>query len=159
MTMTSAAAVAINSRGRKAGAARKAGRKKATGARRALTARRRIALAVGGVGTFLLALSVWHCTEALAALTGSPIALALLLAVGIDCGMVACEVASLASAGPARRWADGYVAVAVALSALLNSWASGANATGSAWLAYAVGALIPLLVFGLGKVAGHLWSE
>src|SRR5690242_19066399 len=78
----------------------------------ALTARRRVALAVGGVGTAVLLLSVWHCTEALALLTGAPLALAALLAVGIDCGLVACEVATVASGSVARRRARLYVGLA-----------------------------------------------
>ena len=141
------------------GKAKSKAKSKARGSTRALTARRRIALAVGAVGTFVLALSVWHCTEALSALTGSPVFLAMLLAIGIDAGMVVCELAGLASAGPAKRWADTYVYAAAALSAVLNSWASGAHASGAAWLAYSIGAVIPGLVLVLAKVAGHLWSE
>jgi hypothetical protein len=41
-------------------------------------------LVVGGVGCFVLSLSLWHCTEALSVLISSPPALAFLLAVGID---------------------------------------------------------------------------
>ena len=48
---------------------------------------------VGGSGIALLFLSVWHRSEAIALLTGSPVALALPLALAIDCGLVACEVA------------------------------------------------------------------
>jgi hypothetical protein len=119
----------------------------------------KIALGVGAVGCFVLALSVWHCTEALNILTGSPLFLAALLAIGIDVGMVACEMASILGSGEAKKWADRYIGLAVALSAILNSVASGSHATGFAFLAYAVGACIPLLVFVLGKVAGHLWKE
>jgi hypothetical protein len=48
-----------------------------------------------GVGIGLLALSVWHCANAIAALTSSHLCLALPIAVAVDCGLVACEVASL----------------------------------------------------------------
>ena len=44
-------------------------------------------------GVALLLLSVWHCSQSIALLTGSPVALALPMAVAIDCGLVACEVA------------------------------------------------------------------
>lgn len=44
-------------------------------------------------GVALLALSVYHCSEAIAILTGSPLALAVPLAVAIDCGLVSCEIA------------------------------------------------------------------
>ena len=54
---------------------------------------RRVARLAGGSGAALLFLSVWHCATALAALTGSPLALALPMAVAIDCGLVACEIA------------------------------------------------------------------
>lgn len=53
---------------------------------------RPVAWFAGGSGVALLCLSVWHCSEAIALLTGSPVALALPLAVAIDCGLVACEV-------------------------------------------------------------------
>ncbi len=53
------------------------------------------AKATGAVGVGLLALSVWHCSLSIAALTGSPILLALPMAVAIDAGFVACEFAAL----------------------------------------------------------------
>jgi hypothetical protein len=69
-----------------------------------LPVRQRLALVVGGVGCFVLSLSLWHCTEALSVVTGSPPALAFLLAVGIDCGLVACEVNGiLADRGEGRQ--------------------------------------------------------
>ena len=144
----------------------KRGRKAATplvgnrATRRVLSTRRRIALGVGGVGTFVLALSVSHCTDALVTTTGTPWVLAALLAVGIDCGMVACEVAATVAGKSARRWAKGYVALAVGLSMLLNALASAQHAgPGYSVLAYAVGAVVPVLVFILGAVASKLWTE
>lgn len=126
----------------------------------ALSARNRVALAVGSVGTAVLLLSVWHCTEALTLLTGAPVVLAALLAVGIDCGLVACEVATVVGQETARRRARLYVGLAVALSAVLNAVASGQHAeSGFTVLAYAVGALVPVLVLLLGQVASHLWTE
>ncbi len=47
----------------------------------------------GGSGLSLLALSVYHCAESIALLTGSPLWLALPMSVSIDVGLVACEVA------------------------------------------------------------------
>ena len=52
-----------------------------------------VAWFAGGSGIAQLFLFVWHCSEAIALLTGSLVALALLLALAIDCGLVACEVA------------------------------------------------------------------
>lgn len=51
----------------------------------------------GAVVMALLALSVWHCAEGLAELMGCGIVLALPMAVGIDCGLVYCEWATLDS--------------------------------------------------------------
>src|SRR5205085_10744953 len=57
--------------------------------------RRRVAGAIGGIGVSVLALSVVHCTEGITLLTGSPWYLSALLAIGIDAGMVGCELAEL----------------------------------------------------------------
>src|SRR5262245_17043520 len=62
--------------------------------RKALKHAKRLACAVGSVGVGVLSLSVAHCTESIGLLTGSPWALSGLLAVGIDAGMVASELAS-----------------------------------------------------------------
>jgi hypothetical protein len=56
---------------------------------------RRLAYVTASVGIGLLALSVWHCSLSIAALTGSPLLLAAPMAVAIDCGFVCCEVAAL----------------------------------------------------------------
>ena len=50
---------------------------------------------VGAAGVVLLILSIWHCAHAIALLTGGGILLSGLLAVGIDYGLVASEVASV----------------------------------------------------------------
>ena len=47
----------------------------------------------GGSGAALLFLSVWHCSQSIALLTGSGLFLAVPMAVSIDFGLVACEVA------------------------------------------------------------------
>jgi hypothetical protein len=52
-----------------------------------------IARFAGSSGAAPLLLSVWHCSQSIAILTGSPVALAQPMAVAIDCGLVACEVA------------------------------------------------------------------
>src|ERR1700734_1345384 len=78
-----------------------------------LTGTQRVSLCVGGLGCFVLLLSVWHCTEALQILTGSPFALAVLLAIGVDLGMVACEVGSIIGQGKAKLWANRYIGLAV----------------------------------------------
>jgi hypothetical protein len=142
----------------KPGAARKARPTKAetTAMGQARTLRRRVALAVAGVATSVLALSVVHCTEAVALLTGAPTVLACLLAVGIDAGMVACEFAELIGHDVAtRRWALAYVVVSIGLSMGLNAYAFAQHAS-IPWAGACLGVIIPALVAMLGRVAGHL---
>src|SRR4051812_43019817 len=73
-----------------------------------LSSRRKVAIAVGSVGVTLLILSVYHCTEALCVLTGSPVYLAGLLAVGIDAGLVVSELAAILGEDDTKvsRWAN-----------------------------------------------------
>jgi hypothetical protein len=142
----------------------KAERKPRGRPRKGLRHARRLAVAVGAVGVGVLGLSVAHGTESVALLTGSPWLLSGLLAVGIDAGMVASELAELASHGspsgaPVRPWARGYTVAAVLLSVLLNAYAFGLHAApGMVWAAWLLGAVIPCLVYALGRVAGHLWA-
>jgi hypothetical protein len=139
----------------------KAQRKPRGRPRKGLRHARRLA---GAVGVGVLGLSVAHVTESVALLTGSPRLLSGLLAVGIDAGMVASELAELASHGspagaPVRPWARGYTVAAVLLSVLLNAYAFGLHAApGMVWAAWLLGAVIPCLVYALGRVAGHLWQ-
>ena len=128
--------------------------------RRELSARRRVALGVGGVGTFVLALSVSHCTEALVMTTGSGWFMAGLMAIGIDVGMVMCKVSATIAGRKARRMAEAYVVLTVVLSMVLNALASAAAAQpGYAVMAYGVGAMVPVLVLLLFAVASRLWTE
>jgi len=121
------------------------------------------ALAAGGAGVSLLALSVAHCTEAISLLTGSHWALSGMLAVGIDAGMVASELAELTAHGTSgerevRRWANGYIITAILLSVLLNAYAFSLHApVGMQWAAVVLGAVIPGLIYAAGRYAGRLW--
>jgi hypothetical protein len=122
---------------------------------------RRLALAVGGVGAFVLALSIWEVGTALHALTGMPYALAALLAVGVDLGMVVSEMAAVVSdAGrDAHCWAERYIALSVGLSVVLNAAAAASHAEG--WMkavALGVGGVVPVFVYIAGRVAGALWA-
>ena len=136
---------------------------KSTGARKAKrwNARQRIGLAVGAVGAFVLLLSVWECTAALSRLTGMPLMLSALLAIGIDLGMVVSEMAAVVSARDtdAHRWASRYILLAVALSVILNAVAAASHASG--WMmavAAPVGGVVPLLVYISGRSAGALYT-
>jgi hypothetical protein len=125
---------------------------------------RRLAAGVGAVGVGVLGLSVAHCTESIGLLTGSHWVLSALLAVGIDAGMVSSELAELAAHGTKaaddiKPWTRGYTVAAVLLSVLLNAYAFGLHAAdGMQWAAWLLGAVIPGLVYALGRVAGHLWQ-
>ena len=57
--------------------------------------RRPVCWAVGAAGVALLSLSVWHCAHAIALLTGGGLVLSGLMAVGIDYGLIASEVAAI----------------------------------------------------------------
>lgn len=52
-----------------------------------------VAWLAGGSGIALLFLSVWHCSQSIALLTGSGLILAVPLALAIDMGLVSCEIA------------------------------------------------------------------
>lgn len=52
-----------------------------------------LAVFTGAAGAALLFLSVWHCSESIAAITGGGIALAIPMAIAIDLGFLACELA------------------------------------------------------------------
>jgi hypothetical protein len=66
---------------------------------------RPLAYCVGSVAAVVLALSVVHCAASVALLTGSHWLLSAALAVGVDCGMIGCEVAAtlVAPAAPAPQ--------------------------------------------------------
>jgi hypothetical protein len=121
----------------------------------------KLALAVGGVGCFVLLLSVWECCAALHSLTGLPWALAAFLALGIDAGMVTAEMAAVAcdGASEAHLWSERYIRLAVVLSVLLNAVAAAAHAEGL-WkvAAVVVGGLVPVLVYIAGRVSGSLYT-
>lgn len=156
----SANGTAAKSRRRKAEAKpRKASARKARG----LQLRHKAALLAGGTAGSLLALSVAHCTEAISLLTGSHWCLSGLLAIGIDAGMVASELADLVAHGTStepevRRWANAYIVVAIALSVVLNAYAFTLHApAGMQWAAVLLGCVIPGLIYAAGRYAGRLW--
>jgi hypothetical protein len=118
--------------------------------------RRGIAKGIGGIAVGVLSLSVVHCTEGIGLLTGSPWYLSALLAIGIDAGMVGCELAELIGDEKALKlWARAYIGMSIALSMGLNAYAFGLHATIPA-AGMALGLVVPVLVLMLGRVAGHL---
>lgn len=126
----------------------------------AQTARRVVAGWAGTAGLAVLGLSVSHVAHAIQAITGEG-AGSVLLAIGVDCGMVACEVAEVVceDCTDVVTWAKRVVWGTLALSAGLNAWAFSATAaTWALWgLSICLGVLCPFLVFGLGRVATAAW--
>lgn len=64
-----------------------------------LRGRRALGLAGGAVALALLGLSVRHCAHTFAALTGADMVSAVLWAIGVDVGLVVCELATVGKRG------------------------------------------------------------
>lgn len=122
-----------------------------------------VAKVIGGIATGLVILSVWHLTAGIAVLTGSHIMLALLLAVGIDLGLISSELAELVAHGnnQVRNWARAYMVIATVLSIFLNAYEFSAHApTGALTQSIAIGfgILLPVMIFILARIAAHLYE-
>lgn len=120
-----------------------------------------VAKCVGGIASLLVFLSVWHLTCAISTLTGSNIMLAMLLAVGIDLGLIASEIGELVAHGNAvvARWARAYMFKATILSIILNTYEFAKSAPEGALtqgLAITFGILLPIMIFVLARLAAHL---
>ena len=131
--------------------------------KKGIGANQRVALLLGGVAALLVALSVYHLTCGIATLTGSPIALALLLAVGIDIGLVASEVAEVLGHADdeVKRWSRVYMAMATVMSMLLNSYEFAAHAPQQLFsqaLSVAFGLALPVMVWVLARQGMKLWA-
>ena len=132
-------------------------------AKKGLGAKQRTAVLLGSVAAGLVFLSVYHLTCAVSTLTGSPLVLAVLLAVGIDLGLVASEVAEMIAEDKAvRGWSKVYMAMATVLSMLLNSYEFCAHAPDhwfSKALSVGFGLVLPVMIYVLARQAGGLWSK
>jgi hypothetical protein len=124
----------------------------------------RTAMVLGSVAAGLVCLSVYHLTCAIGTLTGSPLVLAVLLAVGIDLGLVASEVAEMLADEDqkVRHWSRCYVFMATVMSVLLNSYEFAAHAPPN-WfsqsLSIGFGFALPVMIYVLARQAGGLWSQ
>ncbi len=112
------------------------------------------------MGVTVLALSVVHCTEAIAAATGSEPVLAALMAIGIDAGMVMAELGEVAAPGNAdvRLWSRRIVWTSVVTSMLLNAYGFTMHAGSAVQMVGGVtlGVMIPALVLMMGRLAAYL---
>jgi hypothetical protein len=131
--------------------------------KKGLAARQRTAILLGSVAAGLVFLSVYHLTCAVGTLTGSPLVLAVLLAVGIDLGLVASEVCEMIADDPkVQRWSKVYMAMATVLSMLLNSYEFAAHAPDhwfSKALSVGFGLVLPVMIYVLARQAGGLWAK
>jgi hypothetical protein len=112
----------------------------------------------------LLALSLQHLAFGVMAITGCGWLEGILLATGVDLGLV-CTEAAMIVANPAQaKTIRGYVwamiSATLALSAGLNAWAFAQHSSGvMVYASCAFGFFVPLMVFGLSKVAIALTSR
>lgn len=147
----------------KAGGKAKAKPTKRNMTKKGLAARQRTAILLGSVAAGLVFLSVYHLTCAVSTLTGSPLVLAVLLAVGIDLGLVASEVCEMIADDPkVQRWSKVCMAMATILSMLLNSFELAAHAPDhwfSKVLSISFGLVLPVMIYVLARQAGGLWSK
>lgn len=147
----------------KGGGKAKTKQQKRSRAKKGLGPKQRVAVLLGGVAAGLVFLSVYHLTCAVSTLTGSPLVLAVLLAVGIDLGLVASEVCEMIAEDKAvKAWSKGYMALATVLSMLLNAYEFAAHAPDhwfSKTLSVGFGLVLPVMVYVLARQAGGLWSK
>lgn len=127
-------------------------------------AQKRVALLLGSVAAGLVFLSVYHLTCGIMTLTGSPLVLAVLLAVGIDLGLVASEVAEMIAEDDVtvRRWSKVYMLMATVMSMLLNAYEFAAHAPAqwfSQLLSVSFGLALPVMIYVLARQAGGLWHR
>lgn len=106
------------------------------------------------VALSLLALSLRHLSAGIAVTTGSDNIEAWLMAVGIDCSLVAAEIAILC--GVAQRWASGLIVATLVLSGGFNCLAFLAQAQGELGqlLAVSLGVFVPSAVYALIQILG-----
>jgi hypothetical protein len=145
-----------NGQAKRTGQPRKARRTKRAGQARAIAAS-----CPALAGLVVLGLSVTHVAHAIYAITGDWTG-SVLLAIGVDCGMVASEAAWVVYADDAdtAKWAERVVWGSLAISVGLNVYGfqEGVASWGLWTLAGALGALVPLLVTGLFKVSAGAWK-
>jgi hypothetical protein len=126
---------------------------------------RHLVVALGAVVIIMLGVSLEHLASGIREITHSTAWSAWALAIAIDVGMVASEIALIVLATfPNIRvagYAHRYVASTIVISIALNVWAfwppeDDATLIGQV-LAVILGAGIPLGVYHLTRVAGRLW--
>jgi hypothetical protein len=122
------------------------------------------AAAVLAVAGILLALSLSHLAAGIALVTGAGPSDRWLMAIGIDLGFIALELAVLVAPADKRaavvRYAAPSIVTTLAISAAMNGFAFAAHAEGFlSYPAIGLGLAIPALIYALTKVAATLWID
>ncbi len=126
---------------------------------RAERQQRAATIGVGAVALTLTSLSLTHLTCGIERVTGDNGLASCAMAVGIDLGFVALEVAQViklpeATARAVRRFAHPAILGTMLASALLNAFGFAAHADGlMVYPAVALGCAIPALIYALTRVA------
>jgi len=131
-------------------------KKRKSKARKTWTAHTIAAAGILVVGLVLVGLSLSHLAEGVEVVTGSDAWTAWPMAVGIDLGFIALEIAMLVSSDDLRSEISHYTTPAIAgtlaVSAVMNGFAFASKATG--WMiipAWLLGLAIPALIYTLTK--------
>jgi hypothetical protein len=116
------------------------------------------------VAVILLALSLSHLAAGITLVTGAGPADGWLMAIGIDLGFIALELAVLVVPADKRAAVVRYAAPAIvgtlAASAAMNAFAFAAHADGLLiYPAIGLGLAIPALIYALTKVTATLWID
>jgi hypothetical protein len=146
---------------------RKLAATKAPGERALRRGRRSHVVAASGVmliALALLGLSLSHLASGVAIVTGSSERDGWLIAVGIDLGFVALELALLVAAGATRpavaRYASPAIVGTLATSAAMNAFAFASHAQGlMIYPAIGLGFAVPALVYALTKTGATIYLE
>lgn len=143
----------------------KAERSKRAGAHRKTRGAKRAGLAATGVGLVslvLTALSLKHLAVGIAMVTHSEMVEASAMAVGIDFGFVALELAMLnaneKTVKAIKSWVSWTIAGTMIGSAAMNAFAFGHAAEG--WMtipAIAFGLAIPAMIYSMTRVGATMW--
>ena len=120
---------------------------------------------VGFVAIALTGLSLAHLAKGIAIVTGADTIEAGAMAVGIDCGFIALELAQLSVTDKLRkqiaRWAVPAIAGTLSGSAALNALCFAAQAEGYVMQAGAIlmGVAVPAMVYAMTRVSAMLAAD
>jgi hypothetical protein len=134
-------------------------------AAKALSRQTMTATAVGLVATSLTALSLSHLAHGVEIVTHSAPWQAWSMAVGIDLGFIATELACVTVADKLRKMIDRFARPAIlgtlAASAAMNAFAFAQDATGipMAAAAIAMGISIPSLIYALTRIGAAIYID